>query len=337
MHTALADAPTPSPLPPANPPGLTNPPARPWRRRWGALVQREWMQHRTGWLALMLLPLAGMLLLALLDLATVQFSLDGLKPINHLRELPPELQTLMWSLVLPATTGMLALLASALQLPGLARRDVQDRSIGFWRALPVADHEALAATLVTHLLLLPGLALLVALAGAQLVAMVSIGMSHGPWAWLTQPWWQLVPSLAAVALRVLLGLVLLVLWWSPLLLLAMAATAWLKRWGVPVVVIGLLLGTQLLDPQLPQAVVGPTLQRLALEARHALMDQPPLQHAQVPEVGDAAPMLLDELPGWAARDAGRALARLASPALVPVLGGAALGFWLLLWRRRKAS
>lgn len=301
------------------------------------LMRREWLQHRTGWLLLVSLPVLLMLALAAFGGAAVhlQFGPASLD-LKDLQDAPAALHTLMWSSALPALVGTMVLLAVAIQLPGLARRDVQDRSIEFWRSLPVDDRQAVAALLTMHLLVLPAGALLVALAAAQLLSLLTVSFSVGPLAWLTQPWWQLLPALLAVATRVLLGLLLAVLWASPLLLGVMAASAWLKRWGMPVVGLGLLLGVQLLDPRLPQPVFGPALQRLALEVQHAFIARPMLEQAPIHNPDDLVSLALPEMPVWALHDAGQALARLASPALLPVLLGAAAGFALLVWRRRRA-
>ena len=158
-----------------------------------------------------------------------------------------------------AITFVLACLSVLAQLPGLARRDMQDRSIEFWRSLPTSDVESVGATLFTHLLVLPCLAVGAALLGAQVVALVAVATTQGPLAWLQQPWWLVVPVIAAVFARLVLGFTLAVLWLSPMLLLTMAASAWLKRWAVPVVVAASIAGVQLVDRYLPVPMVKPAL------------------------------------------------------------------------------
>ena len=314
------------------------------------LVLREWWQHRTGWLWLVGLPTGLFLLAALLGMTVFQSQLSGAEGRGMmgidlgdgqarvaLAAAPAELHTLVWSAVVPAFTMLLAVLAVLFQLPGLARRDMQDRSIEFWRALPVSDAQALAAQLLTHLVLLPAAALAAALVGAQLVALVSVTATRGPWAWLSQPWWQILPALLAVGLRGVLGLVLALLWLSPLLLAAMACSAWFKRWGLPVLGGLLLAGTQLLDRVLPQPVVEPALEWLFNQAGTALFTQPLLPAAtQIAQPDDVAPFVLPALPRWALADGWAALSALAHPGLVPVLAVSALCLWLL-WRRRVAG
>lgn len=313
------------------------------------LMLREWWQHRTGWLVLMGLPTALFLIAALLGLTVFHDRLSGggsaMMGIDlgdgqakvPLAQAPAALHTLVWSAVVPAFTVALAVLAVLFQLPGLARRDVQDRSIEFWRSLPVSDGQALLALLLTHLVVLPVAALAAALIGAQLVALVSVGATRGLWAWLTQPWWQILPALLAVGVRSALALLLALMWLSPLLLAAMAASAWLKRWGLPVLGGLLLAGTQLLDRALPRPVVEPALEWLFNQAGTALFTVPLLPHGtQIARADDIAPFVLPELPRWALSDALAALSDLANPGIVPVLAASAGCVWLL-WRRRQMA
>lgn len=302
--------------------------------RFVTLMRREWLQHRTGWLVLLAAP--TVLLLLLLPLAgdhlQVQIDLDD-TPMPPIRQLGPTLQTLLWSLGVTAMTLVLALLSVMFQLPGLARRDVQDRSIEFWRSLPVSHGQGVGATLLMHLGALPLAALLAGGIGAQLVALASITGMHGVGAWLAQPWGALLLGWVAMLARLAFGLVLAMAWLSPLLLLTMAASAWFKRWGVPVVAGLLVAGVKLVDPALPWPVVRLSLQHLGAEAATALMEQSPLEGAHIARPDDL-PAWLPDLPLWALQDAGRAIAALATPAFALALAGGALGFGLLVWRRR---
>lgn len=304
------------------------------RQRFATLMRREWLQHRIGWLVLLAAP--TLLLLVLLPLAgdhlLIQLSLDE-TDLPQVRQLGATLQTMVWSLGLTLLTLVLAVLSVLFQLPGLARRDEQDRSIEFWRSLPVSHGQAVAAQLAMHLGALPLAALLAGALGAQLVALVSIVGVHGIAAWLAQPWAALVAAGLAGLARLALGLVLAMLWLSPLLLLTMAASAWLKRWGVPLVAGLLIAGVKLVDPNLPWPLVRLTLQHLGAEAATALVTQSPLKGAHIANPEDL-PAWLPDLPLWALQDAGRALAALATPGFVMALAGAGLGFALLVWRRR---
>ncbi len=306
-------------------------------QRFRSLLLREWMQHRNGWLVLLALPSLLMVGLSLFDGQGIDVQVgDNQAALGQLSQLPLLLQILGWTV---ATTGLAMLLVTLtvlFQLPGLARRDQQDRSIEFWRSLPVGHGEAVAATLLMHLLLLPALVLTAALLGAQLVAMLAIVLHHGPLPWLQQPWLLLLASLLVAVARVWLGLLLAVLWLSPLLLLTMAASAWLKRWAMPVLAALSLLGVYWLDARLPQPVVGPTFERLGTEALYALL---------APDLFDGPRRLgqgsldatLAGLPSALLQDGLRVLDSAASPAFLLALLGGALGFALLVLRRQRAD
>ena len=299
------------------------------------LMQREWLQHRTGWRVLMGLPLVLMLGLALLDGRGLHIQVDGDgQSLPPMAQLPVALQTLVWTAGTAAITFVLACLSVLAQLPGLARRDVQDRSIEFWRSLPTSDVDSVGATVFTHLLVLPCLAVGVALLGAQLVALLAVVSTQGPLAWLQQPWWLVLSVVAAGFARLVLGFTLAVVWLSPVLLLTMAASAWLKRWAVPVVVVASVAGVQLVDRYLPVPMVKPALTRISTEALSALLSPRALEgiHFDGPtEIAQALP----GLPGWLMADAGRVLANAVSPAFVLALGVGVLGFALMVLRRRR--
>ncbi len=305
--------------------------------RFRTLLLREWMQHRTGWLVLMALPTLLALGLGLLDGRGLDLRLDSSDvPLGALSQLPLLLQALGWTV---GTLGLALLLVSLTvlaQLPGLARRDQQDRSIEFWRSLPTSHAQGIGATLLMHLLLLPAAALTAALLGAQVVLLLTVVLHHGPLAWLQLPWGLLVPSLLMGAARLWLGLLLGVLWLAPLLLLTMAASAWLKRWAVPVVAVASLLGVYWLDARLPQPVVGPAFNRIGSEALYALLAPDLFDGPHAIALG-ALPSAAAGLPALLWQDSLRVLASAASPAFFAALAGAALGFGLLVLRRRHAD
>lgn len=313
------------------------PATRAWQR-WQTLVYREWLQHRTGWLVMLLLPtvLTAVTLLFLPDAVQVDLDLDtpdGQRPLPPLSKVPGALQMVMLGTPLTVLTVALVLLSIAVQLPGLARRDAQDRSLEFWRSLPVGDPASLSATLCAHLLLLPVGAVAVGVAGSLLVGSGLVIGTQGLGAWLMMPWGKLAAAGLALCLRLMPGLVLAMLWLSPLILLTMAASAWLKRWGVPLVTGLLMFGTLILDRRLPSPVVTPTLAALLDHALGALVQVPPTRGLRASGPADLVASL-GHLPSWALQDLGRAAADLATPAFVLALAGAALGFALLVWRRR---
>lgn len=305
--------------------------------RFRTLLLREWMQHRNGWLVLMALPTLLALGLSLFDGRGIDVQVGGDSiEVGALSRLPTVLQALGWTLGTVAVALLLVSLTVLAQLPGLARRDQQDRSIEFWRSLPTSHAEGIGATLLMHLLLLPLAALTAGLLGAQLAALVSIALHQGPLAWLQLPWGLLLPSLLLGAVRLWLGLLMAVLWLAPLLLLTMAASAWLQRWAMPVVAAASLLGVYWLDARLPQPLVGPAFSRMGTEALYALLAPDLFDGPKRVAQGDLI-AAAHTLPTALWQDLLRVLDSALTPAFLAALAGGALGFALLVLRRRRAD
>jgi len=302
--------------------------------RFVTLMKREWLQHRIGWLVMMGLPSLIMLGLVLIDGSGVHVQVvDGSNDLPPLAMLPVPLQTLGWVLATVVLASVFSAFSVMGQLPSLARRDIQDRSIEFWRSLPVSDAQAVGASVLMNVLALPAMAMLVAALGAVVVGALAVSLQHGFNAWLTQAWWTVLPGMLLLLLRMLLGLVLTLAWLSPLLMLTMAACAWLKRWGIPVVALGAVLSVRFVDAYLPAPVFGPIFSRLTNEALNASVAMHSLRgvHFETPADMQAA---LPNLPGAVLADAGHVLSRAASPAMAAALAVAALCFWLVVLRRK---
>jgi len=303
-------------------------------QKFKTLLLREWMQHQRGWLVLLALPL----------LLVVGFGLFGQLHFD-MEDGQPDLPLPMgaWAAATLGTAGLTLLLAwaaSLIQAPGLARRDMQDRSIEFWLSLPVSHSQSLGATLLMHLVLWPCLALLVGVAGGLLASLLIVSKLFGIGAWFSLPWGALVPALAMLVLRLMLGMVLATLWLSPLILGTMAASAWLKRWGLPVVVGGIVGGGLVLEKVYGNPIVWQTLQLLGERASQALMvadrsgggPKGLVIHSDSDLEG-----VLGIVPGWLLHDAGSALAQLASPAFLAAVAVAVLAFGALWLRRQRGA
>jgi len=280
-------------------------------RPFQTLLLREWMQHRTGWLLLAWVPL-GCTFGSVTHDPGDQLPVFGLMAAGGF---VVGMVTLAWTVV-------------GLQASGLARRDQQDRSIEFWRSLPVSDVQALSATLLAHGLLMPLGITLVALAGCLPVGLLIQVKGDGLASLASLPWGLCLQVFLAAVPRFLLGAVLASLWAAPLLLLGMAASAWLKRWGVPAVV--LVLGTAglVMDKVygLPQV----------LDALRGLFDN--FGAALVPLVADGIHLGVPaDLPALLMQDLLHRLQDLASPLCLLALAVSAGSFALLLMRRRRAG
>ena len=306
-------------------------------KRFAALLQREWMQHQRGWWVVMAVPVIVLLLVAIYG--DVNITLDAEDDTSVVRT-PSALLLAMGSLGALAI-GNLALswFSSLVQASGLARRDLQDRSIEFWLSLPVSSAQSMGALLLTHLLLAPWLALLVGAAGGFLVSLVVVTKAWGIAAWFTLPWGGLALGLAAVLLRLAAGLVLATLWVAPLVLVVMAASAWLKRWGLPVVAAVIGVTGVVLDQFFDWPVVWDTLQVIGRSVLRSFFGNDTEGGPQLRHVADAegATQILQALPSWAMEDLGQALHAMLSPVFAVGLVVAGAAFALLVLRRSRGA
>ena len=306
-------------------------------KRFAALLQREWMQHQRGWWIVMAVPVIVLLLVAIYGDVNITLDADGDTSVVR----TPSAVLLAMGSLGGLAIGNLALtwLSALVQAPGLARRDLQDRSIEFWLSLPIGHAQSLGATLMTHLLLVPWMALVVGAAGGLLVSLVVVIKAWGVAAWFSLPWGALVGGLAVTLLRLAAGLVLATLWVAPLLLVAMAASAWLKRWGLPTVVAVVGVTGVVLDSFFDWPIVWETLQIIGRSAGRALIgadrDGPP--HLQHVADEDGATQILHALPSWAFEDLGQALHAMLSPVFAAGLAVAAAAFVLLVLRRSRGA
>jgi ABC-2 type transport system permease protein len=126
------------------------------------------------------------------------------------------------------------------------------------------------------------------------------------------------------------------LWLSPLILLAVLANAFLRRWGVPVLAVTLGVGIAVLQGVFGIYALSEALLRLgrgaALSLAGASGEGVTFSDEKAPDV------VLASLPQWALHDFGVAVQNLADPVFVGALVvSAALFAALVAWRARGAS
>ncbi len=190
------------------------------------LLLREWLQYKRAWLGLVLVPI-------LVLLALVPFS-----QVDDIDVPSPEPVALIAGLLTVALVMTLTMAVSGYQLLGLARRDQQDRSIEFWSSLPGSHAASVGAPIVAHGVLMPAVAVLLGVAGGVVVGSAMAFKEFGLSALHQTQWAALFQATLWLSLRLVVGVVLASLWIAPIALALMAASAWLRRWGAPLLVIG---------------------------------------------------------------------------------------------------
>jgi len=281
------------------------------------LLQREWMQHKRGWLIAPILP--PLLFLAML-------------PFGQFSGLPTESPELISIGILLATTCLvygICMLVALFQLPGLARRDTQDRSIEFWLSLPGRPSESVLATVLAHAWLAPlGGAVIGVLFGLP-IALGVLSSKMGLGGAMGVNWGEVVLASTPVLLRGLAGTVPLMLWLAPIIFVLMAASSWLKRLGVPVVLIGGAVAVGVLykayDIVWPLQALKDLNEQIS---RSLIHDGPGLGRA----MQDGSNLIT-----WALSDLGGSLAELASLQFLGWAAVAAGAFTLIVMKRSRGG
>ena len=281
------------------------------------LLLRDWMQHKRGWLIAALAP--PLLFLAVLPFGTV----SGL-PMQS-----PELLSVGIVLITACAFYGISMLIALFQLPGLARRDTQDRSIEFWLSLPGRPSESVLSTVLAHAWLAPlGGAVIGVMFGIPIAMSVLTSRADMSTA-LGVNWGEVILASTPLLLRGLAGTVPLMLWLAPVIFVLMAASSWLKRLGVPVVLIGGGVATAVLHKAYD--ISWP------LEALSGLSDR--INHTLVHDGQSLANTLQsgDNLVTWALRDLGATLAELASLQFIGWAAVAAAAFALVVMKRARGG
>jgi hypothetical protein len=294
--------------------------------RFNTLLLREWMQHHRGWLAVMLAP--PLLLLLVVPFGSVEFGPGEFGP------LPAVSVMLVTMFAVPAVVLGITAIALLFQTPGLARRDRQDRSIEFWLSLPTSHTASVAAPVLMHLVVVPLLALTTGAVLSYAIGIALVWKVFGAAQALALPWGTLLGAGLAGLLRGLLGVLLALVWLMPLLLATMAASAWLKRWGMPVLALVLVIGHKVLATLYGIPLIGDTVTALGRQAGLAMLHgKPPTPEGS----GDAAIAWLADAPRWFAADALDAVRELGQPLFLFALAASAACFALLVLRRSRSG
>jgi ABC-2 type transport system permease protein len=213
-----------------------------------ALLRRELWEHR----ALVLVPavLAAVIILCVLSsglwalmhgaLLTVQMNEEFLSAIRGPdagRAIPA------FYLGLLACFGLVLSVSVGFYLVDCLYADRRDRSILFWKSLPVSDAETVLSKLTTGLLVAPAASIVAAFVTAMVLAIIgtmflwSVGIEGTSALWQAKPLLQVTLEAPVIAL-------LIILWYAPIAAWFALASAWAPRapllWAtLPPIAIGL--------------------------------------------------------------------------------------------------
>ena len=195
--------------------------------RFKTLMLREWLQNRWTWL----IAIAALPVLVLVSFPFGTIDTDDREKVLH------EALTLMPLLVTPLVCVMIAWITVLFTASGLARRDVQDRSIEFWRSLPSTHAEHIGAQYLMHAFVFPVIALGLGLLFGLLIMPVVMIKFSGFSAFAGVPWGKVLAVLWQPVLLAVPALLLGALWMAPVVLTIMAASAWTKRLALPLLAV----------------------------------------------------------------------------------------------------
>lgn len=220
------------------------------------LLKREWLEARTPFFwfqlgALALFALFGLLLLLIGGTANVEIHVqsEGVSPIpnffiNEWSAHEWQERMLVFRNLATAPFYLIYLIAALFMLLGALYDERKDRSVLFWKSLPVTDLQTVLAKLVTAAWLAPLMVVACAVA-AQLLGLVglSIFVWRGELGDTSLLWWH--SGLLLGAVQLLLGFLIQGLWTLPilayLLLISVSVPRMALLWAVALPIIPIML------------------------------------------------------------------------------------------------
>jgi len=186
------------------------------------LVRRELWEHRALWLA----PLAVAALLALVAaIGRVHIDMEEAPDLTSESQRVAIFSIIQFVLAIPLY--LVAVFVGSYYLLDCLYAERKDRSILFWKSLPVSDGLTVCSKLLVGLVIVPigvfALALLAHLLyTAILGARVSLGSLPPVFTWSTYEWLRTEAVMFFVTL-------LTVLWWAPIAGYLLLVSAWVRR------------------------------------------------------------------------------------------------------------
>jgi len=189
------------------------------------LIRREFWEHRALWIAPLVVA-AALLLAATFGRATVNLPKEALDATLSVNDRLAVFAVTQWGLALFQLLVMLIVLFFYLLDCLYAER--KDRSILFWKSLPVPDSTTVLSKLLIALVIVPLGVYVLALVTNLLFAGV-LGLRQGEskllgsvFIWDTGVWLQ-------VQLLLLVGLAAAMLWYAPIAAYLMLVSSWARR------------------------------------------------------------------------------------------------------------
>lgn len=222
------------------------------------LVKREFWEHRGGFLQAPLIAAGIFLLLNLMGIITSEVlglhhglrfgSVDVASVLNHMDKSDMGKVALVVDVLMVSSSVLLKLVLGIVvffYLLGALYDDRRDRSVLFWKSLPLSDSQTVASKLVAGLVVAPAIAFITSIvAGLLMLVMYAIALSfHGVNVWqiitLAHPFRTTASMLAMIPLYLL--------WALPSAGWLMLCSAWARSkpflWAVvPPLAAGVILG-----------------------------------------------------------------------------------------------
>ncbi len=183
-------------------------------------MRREIWEHRSLWIAPLLI--AVLLLVGVATLGRIQFYEGPARPATATA--PFELMLLGWGVPFYLAAGIVV----AVYLLDCLYGERRDRSILFWRSMPVSDTETVLAKLLVGLVVVPYATFLLSALTSVLASVILAVRHHVLVNGQVAPLWNTL-MWVRMQLVMLYGLTVLLLWYAPYAAYLMLASAWARR------------------------------------------------------------------------------------------------------------
>jgi ABC-2 type transport system permease protein len=198
---------------------------QPWPKTMTVLVRREFWEHRSLWITPLIV--AGLLVLAAIPLHVTSDLSSGPEHIlADARNRVGMFTLILWAQTVPQYLVMTIVVS--FYLMDCLYLERKDRSILFWKSLPVADATTVISKLLVALVVVPLSVYLTAMGASVLFQIIlAVRTAHGSLpdvavAWDTVAWLK-------VQGLMLYGLVVSMLWFAPLAAALLLVSAWARK------------------------------------------------------------------------------------------------------------